>query len=426
MKAVIIGGGLVGSLWSLFLKKEGWDVIIYEKRGDIRKLSADEGRSINLVVTLRGIAALKRLNLWDKVREITVPVYGRMMHDPKGNTVYQPYGRDQTECNYSVSRKDLNALLLNVAEEAGVEIHFNKELLSYDYELGLLKFKDEEVKAPVVFGTDGAGSRVRKSLPLEHDETFPLGASYKELLMPALKSGQYAMEKNALHIWPRGEFMLMGLPNLDGSFTMTLYLPDQGSVTFQDVDVEFFFKEEFPDAYELIPELQDQWLQHPVGKLATVKCAPWNYKDKCVLMGDAAHAIVPFFGQGMNCGFEDCLSLIDLLKKHSSLKKAFELYSLERKPNADAIADMAIENFIEMKEKVGDPHFLLKKQVENRLERETSYRSRYGMVMYTLMPYKEAQEQGKKQDLFLEKYLQDKTSLEDVDWNFLKEKVQNL
>lgn len=395
--AVVSGAGLVGSLLSVMLKNKGEAVTIYEKRPDMRKQTIDGGRSINLVVTSRGIHALNQVGLWKKVKNICVPVRGRMLHAVSGELTYQPYGKDDLECNYSVSRGELNKLLMNEAEACGVEIHFERPLEDADFS------GDNSAR---LFGADGASSKARRILVQAssqvEDVLEPLESGYKELLMPATKSGDYAMEKNALHIWPRGSHMLMALPNLDGSFTMTLYMPKEGdkvsfAATKSEEDLKGLFAEYYPDALELMPDISNDYFSNPEGVLGTVRCDSWHYRDKICLLGDAAHAIVPFFGQGMNCGFEDCVYLFRALDDAGGdWGEAFKLYDRRQRPNGDAIADMALENFVEMRDSVGDKQFLLRKAVDATLEKTfpESYRTRYAMVVYTLIPYALAQQAG--------------------------------
>ncbi len=436
---VVVGAGPVGCLMSCLLKKKGAkEVTLYEKRPDMRATDIDAGRSINLVLTERGLAALTLLRERERViKELTVPVLGRMMHDLEGNLTYQPYGKDDSEHNHSVSRSELNKFLLDEAEEVGVKIVFGHALQDVDLEnktLHFLKGNDDiKVQADVIVGADGAPSPVRKAL-MELDgyegRVDMLEDGYKEIPFAAKANGEYAMAEHALHIWPRGNHMLMGLANLDGSFTGTIYMPMTGDLSFEQLqtkdDVVAFFETHYPDAIELVPDLGNTFLENPTGTLGTVRCGPWFYKDDVVLIGDAAHAIVPFFGQGLNCGFEDCTTLNSLLDECDSLEHAFERYHELRKENADAIADMALENYIEMSEKVGDPAFLLKKKVEHKLEQEldTIYRSRYATVMYSHVPYKIAQDAGLIQQDILDTLLHDISSPDELDINKAKALIE--
>lgn len=421
-KVSIIGAGLVGSLWAVLLRQKNFEVSVYEKRSDPRKNSMDSGRSINLVITSRGIRALTQAGLLDKALELSVPVFGRMIHSKKGELNYQPYGQEN-EKNLSISRAKLNQFLINAAEKAGAQFHFDQDLQKINFAEKKLNFSNQkEISYDVLFGTDGAGSVVRKMLvqvdPKKYvEKTEWLNAHYKELFLP----NPNTLEKKALHIWPRGTHMMMALANLDGSFTVTLYLPQKGPVSFENVktpnEVQKLFQNEFPDAIPLMPQFVDDYSSHPPGSLGTIRCSHWVYQDSVCLMGDAAHAIVPFFGQGMNSGFEDCTQFLNIWE---SLKvkpvfnsEIFKIYDEMQRPNANAIADMAIENWIEMSEKVADPQFLLRKKVEAVLEKKFPeiFKSRYGMVTYTLIPYHLVQKAGFLQEQIFQELCRD---LEDV------------
>jgi kynurenine 3-monooxygenase len=425
-KIVISGAGLVGAFLAVALKKEGHDVEIFEKRSDMRKGPADGGRSINLIATSRALNAFTSAGVLEPVKKITVPVTGRMMHSLEGELTYQPYGRDESECNYSVSRSLLNMAMMDEAEKVGVKINFEHSLESLNIEESKAVFSGKEVSFDRFFGADGAGSLTRKALleiNSEASETVDfIDSDYKELFMPAGKNGEYPIEKKALHIWPRGDHMLMALPNLDGSFTMTVYLPKTGVNGFDKLskpeDVETFFEKQYPDSREYMPDYASEFFENPQGRLGTVRMSNWVYKDKVALVGDAAHAIVPFFGQGMNCGMEDCFYLMSFLKKHSwNWEKAFKEYDERQRPNGNAIADMALENFIEMKDKVGDASFLLKKKIEHKIETSFPdlYRSRYGMVTYTLIPYSLAFKAGLIQNEILDELASSIESVEQLD-----------
>tara|TARA_B100000749_G_scaffold280223_1_gene275458 strand:+ start:165486 stop:166820 length:1335 start_codon:yes stop_codon:yes gene_type:complete len=426
----IIGAGLVGSFLSLQLQKLGHQVRLIEKRPDMRKTIIDGGRSINLIVTSRGLNAARHIGIEKELLEITVPVTGRMIHDLEGNTKFQPYGRDESECNYSISRGEMNQLLLNLAENSGVEIEFDCEITDVDIPNAGVTVNGEKITCDHLFGADGGGSAVRKSLSqyfteqgIKHENRSEmLGADYKELLMPLKKDGTPPLETHALHIWPRGSFMLMALPNLDSSFTMTLYLPQQGELSFDSLDnnekVTKLFHSQFLSAVKHMPHYLEEWNQNPVGTLGTVRCNLWNHQDKVTLIGDAAHAIVPFFGQGMNCGLEDCFYLGKYLQESSgNFAQAIENYAKMQIPNAYAIADMAIENYDEMKSKVGDDRFLLRKSVEHKLENlfPEQYRSRYGLVTYTLTPYAQVQEIGKANQFILDELTKNITTVAELD-----------
>lgn len=423
-KIIIAGSGLVGSLLAIALKLRGHDVIVVEKRADLRTEVMSAGKSINLILTAKGIRTIVKLGLWTQVQTILSPVVGRMMHSKTGDQVFQPYGKNETECNYSVGRSDLNKLLMTEAEKTGVKILFEKSLKSVDFENKKLTLDNNEVlNYDLIFGTDGSGSMVRKELVAKIGETASykmeaLGTDYKELLLPANPDGSYAMDSKSLHIWPRGNHMLMALPNLDGSFTMTLYLPVEWFKEFEDKNkFKKYFEENYADVVPLMPDYMNDYYSRPHGFLGILRVKPWVYQDQCALLGDSAHAIVPFFGQGMNSGFLDVYTLLSLMDKYpDNFSKIFSEYNLEQKRNGDAIADLSLDNFVEMCERVGDEKFLFKKKVEMKIEQRfpDKYRSRYGMVTYTLIPYYLALEAGFIQEDILNELINDKNSLEEV------------
>ncbi|MEK6772863.1 MAG: NAD(P)/FAD-dependent oxidoreductase [Bdellovibrionota bacterium] len=438
-RVAIAGGGLVGSLLSLILKKRNHEVFLFEKRPDLRKNLNDSGRSINLIVTSRGLNALKSAGLLEKALTLTVPVTGRMMHSVNGEQVYQAYGRDPSECNYSISRAELNRFLITKSAEKNENIFFDYNLNAVDFKNKIATFTrgadSKKIEYDILIGADGAGSILRSLMyPSQSpqqanskNQTVFLGSGYKELFMP-LKNGQPALEKNVLHIWPRGSHMLMALPNLDGSFTMTLYLPHQGSpLSFAQLKtesaVQSYFEKYFPDALKLMPTAVQDFLKNPEGVLGTVHCTPWVINDSVALIGDAAHAILPFFGQGMNCGFEDCMVLNEMLDQcKENWPEALHRYDTYQRPNADAIADMALENFYEMSDKVGDQNFLFRKKIEAWLEKNfpDQYRSRYGMITYTLIPYRVAYEAGLLQNEILNELAQGIKSVEELNYEKAK------
>lgn len=433
---MIIGAGLVGSLLAVLFRKKGYEVSLFEKRPDIRKVRLNADRSINLVITSRGLNGLDQAGLLDQALKLSVPIFGRMIHPVSGDLAYQPYG-NESECNFSISRSKLNEFLLDAAEAAGAKLHFEHGFHDVDFGEKSVTFAcpgqlDQVVKYDLMFGTDGAGSRVRKMLCDKLPQYFSektdwLEADYKELFLPAGHDGKYLLEKNALHIWPRGSHMMMGLANLDGSFTMTLYMPKEKMAGVRSRrDVEELFKSEFPDAIPLMPDYQDEFINHPQGRLGTVRTTRWVYEDSVVLLGDAAHAIVPFFGQGMNSGFEDCTELMRFIGGDSSWAEALADFEKTQKANANAIADMALENWSEMRDKVGDTRFLLRKKVEALLEKKFPqyYKSRYGMVTYTLNPYVQAKAAGRIQDKILARLCENLERAEDISYQRAEEMLK--
>jgi kynurenine 3-monooxygenase len=439
---VVVGAGLVGALLARVLVRRGHRVQVFEGRDDLRRAGADGGRSINLVLTRRGIRALDRVGLSEGALRLTVPVTGRRMHDLDGSTTYQPYGRDASECNHSISRGDLNRFLIEEAERAGARFRFRTRLLDADPDTARLTFEDDasgerfSVQAGVAFGADGAGSAMREAfgrLDGFDESTEMLSHGYKELFLPADEDGSYRIEKHALHIWPRGASMFMALANLAGSFPGTLYLPLEGRDGFDAIGdgdgeaVMRLFGERFPDAIPLIPDLPRSYFDNPTGKLGTVRCGPWHRGGRTLLLGDAAHAIVPFFGQGMNTGFEDCRVLDDLLDRFGddAWDQVFPEFDRLRKPDADAIAAMALENFVEMSAHVGDAAFLLRKAVEHRLEQEepTRYRSRYSMVMYSHIRFHLCREAGRVQRALLDELCDGLDSAEALDMDRARDRI---
>ncbi|MFN8244544.1 MAG: NAD(P)/FAD-dependent oxidoreductase [Ferruginibacter sp.] len=374
----IIGAGLVGSLLSIYLAKRGYKVRVFERRPDMRKEKISAGKSINLALSDRGIKALEEVGIMDAIRPITIPMHGRYVHNKDGSTAFQPYGNEGQYIN-SVSRGTLNARLMDLAEEHDVNFYFNERCIGIDWKEDRISFEnmlspqEQQVKSSLVFGSDGAFSAARMAYQLQHDrfqyQQYYIDFGYKELTIPPGPGGAFRMEKNALHIWPRGNFMLIALPNTDGSFTCTLFFPFEGDPSFASLDtkekVKDFFEKTFTDAVPLMPTLEEDFFSNPTSSLVTVKCYPWVKEDRFALIGDAAHAIVPFFGQGMNCGFEDCSVLNGLVDKHQENWQAIlSEYQALRKPDADAIADLALNNFVEMRDKVADPQFLLQKKIE--------------------------------------------------------------
>lgn len=375
-EVVIAGAGLAGSLLAIFLSKKKYSVSMFERSDDMRKASVTAGRSINLALSDRGIKALQEAGIMEKILPICIPMHGRFIHLQNGETTFQPYGKEGQYIN-SASRGELNKILLSAAETHGVNIKFNHKCVDVDWKEKSIQLQTDDdltsKKFDLLFGTDGAYAATRLQMQLHSDRfdynQFYIDFGYKELHIPAGKNGFFQIEKNALHIWPRKNYMLIALPNIDGSFTCTLFFPFHGDPSFETLtdekSVTEFFKEIFPDVVPLMPTLLDNFFTNPTSPLITVKCFPWVKNDYFALLGDAAHAMVPFFGQGMNCAFEDCSVLNDLIEtNHDNWKDILEKYQQLRKPDADAIADMALENFIEMRDKVGDQKFLLQKKIE--------------------------------------------------------------
>ena len=426
---LIVGAGLCGSLLALRLAQRGYKVEVYESRPDLRTTDISAGRSINLALSDRGFKALRLAGVEDKAREICIPMYGRLVHDIEGNTFASNYsGRDGEYIN-SISRGDLNGILLTEAEKhENVNIHFNHKCIAVDIENTSAEFENYTTKekftvtSDVIFGTDGAGSVLRKSYYLERKFLFSysqeyLTHGYKELEIPADANGKHLISKDHLHIWPRGEYMLIALPNMDGSFTVTLFLGnEEGVYNFKGLDSEEkitrFFKEQFPDALDLIPNISKEFANNPTGALGTVKCSPWHYKNNTLIMGDAAHAVVPFYGQGMNASFEDVVVLDGILDQElGDWETVFKTYTETRKSDADAIGELAVENYYEMRDHVANPLFKQKRKIEMDLEKAfpTAYFSKYSMVTFNAnIGYNEAMVKGRAQDKALLNMIADK------------------
>jgi kynurenine 3-monooxygenase len=450
-KILIIGGGLCGSLLALRLAQRGYQVTVYEGRPDLRTTDISAGRSINLALSNRGLKALRLAGVEEKAREICIPMRGRLMHDTEGNTFESKYSGREGEYINSISRGDLNGILLTEAEKhENVNIYFNTKCLQVDIENKVATFESYETKeqftvqADVVFGTDGAGSALRKS----YETQFPefkvsqefLTHGYKELEIPGI-DGRHQISKDHLHIWPRGNYMLIALPNMDGSFTVTLFLSySEGEYNFDNLTSEekisAFFKRDFPDTLELIPDVLHEFEINPTGKLGTVKCAPWAYKGNTLLMGDAAHAIVPFYGQGMNASFEDVAELDaviekyngDLFDENTNWNSIFSEFQKERKKNADAIADLAIDNYYEMRDHVANESFIQKRKIEMALESTfpQQYSSKYSLVTFNEhIGYYRAMTQGRIQDQILLNLIDQKEIGASTDLETVLEKVQS-
>ncbi|TVR81519.1 MAG: FAD-dependent monooxygenase [Chitinophagaceae bacterium] len=419
IKTTVVGGGLVGSLCTTILARKGFKINMYESRPDIRKVKISAGRSINLALSERGWKGLRAAGVEKAVKDIAIPMHGRQVHDEKGVENFQPYGLEGQSI-YSVSRGRINQILLEEAEKyENVNLHFNKRCTDINPQKGEITFTDTQsdeetlTSSDLIFGADGAYSAIRYNLQktdrFNYSQQF-LEHGYKELAMPPADDGTWKIKKEALHIWPRKSFMLIALPNTDGSFTCTLFLPYKGEQAFEHLntkeDISRFFNRWFPDVVPLIPDLEDQFLKNPTSSLVTIKCSPWVFDNKVALIGDAAHAIVPFYGQGMNAGFEDCRVLNDLLQEDLSIPELLQKYQGERKPNGDAIAELALRNFIEMRDKVADERFLFRKKIENILHQRFPdlYIPLYSMVTFAdHIPYSAALRTGKLQDAFFEK-----------------------
>lgn len=434
----VVGGGLVGSLWALMAARRGHQVDIYERRDDPRKGTALGGRSINLALSDRGWRALEKAGVLDEVRKIAMPIQGRLMHAVDGSTTFQRYGQagqpgvlGDGQCIYSVSRAGLNRMLIEAAEgHAGVEVHFGHKCADVDLRrqdaVGLtFEHGGErlEVEADRVFGTDGAFSAVRDRMMRTDRFDFEqkyLAHGYKEIEMKANADGSFKLREDALHIWPRGNFMLMALPNPNGTFTCTLFAPyeghDESFANWQDdAAVMALFERQFPDVLPLLPNLLDDWNDHPTASLVMVRCEPWHRGERVCLMGDAAHAIVPFYGQGMNSGMEDCTVLDDLLDSEADWGEVMSEYTRLRKPAGDAILELALRNYVEMRDLTGDPRFLLQKKIEARLQQHypDEWLPLYSQVTFSHTPYHEALAAGAAQDAIMHEVM-DRPDIEQV------------
>lgn len=428
----IAGAGLVGSLLAVYLARRGYALTVIEKRPDMRKANVSAGRSINLALANRGIRPLESIGLMPVIKPLIIPMMGRELHDEQGHLSFQAYGQRPHEVVYSVSRGALNKLLMTEAECLGeVNIVFNTAIESVDFDQSQLTLKDETTGEfrthtyELLIGADGGGSSVRRAMDAHKDapsREVKLPHSYKELHINADKDGNFRMKREALHIWPRDEYMLIALPNPDGSFTVTLFMADEGEYSFANIQTEAeaqtFFEQKFPDALALMPNAAKLYVQNPTGFLGTVYCDHWHTNNNAMLIGDAAHAIVPFHGQGMNCGFEDCFDLNALLDEHKdNWGNVLPAFQQRRKANADAIAKMALENYIEMRHSVNDPKFHLKKQVAFELENRIPhvFIPRYSMVMFHHISYADALQRGLVQSKILEELCANAEHIAQVD-----------
>ncbi len=421
----ILGGGLVGSLLSIYMAKRGYEVDVYERRPDMRKEPVEGGRSINLAMSTRGWNALEEVGLEEEIRKIAIPMKGRMIHNEDNSVVFQAYGKEE-QAIYSVSRSRLNMMLDSATEDSpNVRFHYEQKCERVNLRSNTYHFTDlptgkqYTVEPEVMFGADGAFSRLRYEMqktPLFNYQQSYLAHGYKELTIPAAEDGGWRIDKNALHIWPREDFMLIALPNLDGSFTCTLFLGFEGKNSFENLQseeqVKDFFEHFFTDAVPHMPTLISDFFENPTSSLVTVRCFPWTYKN-AALIGDASHAIVPFYGQGMNSGFEDCSVLDKIIDEYigkygaPDWKAIFEKYEIMRSKDANAIADLALKNFIEMRDWVGEPIFLVRKQIEKYLHKNypEQFIPVYSMVTFSHARYSEALAESKKQDAFFDELL---------------------
>lgn len=436
-KIIIVGAGLVGSLWAVYMRKAGYKVVIYERRSDIRKAEISAGKSINLALSARGWNSLNAAGIKAEIEKIAIPMSGRIMHSEEGELTYQPYGKKE-EAIYSVSRGHLNAIMMDLAEEKGNStIHYNHQCLSADLKNGKITLRnlvtDEifEDQADVVFAADGAYSAIRYNSMQKVDRfnfsQFYVEDGYKELLLPAGKDGSYQIEKNALHIWPRGRFMLIALPNEDGSFTCTLFMPyENHEHAFNDLNtdekVDDFFQKVFPDFYDMMPNLIENWHQNPLSSMSITRCFPWTM-GKFALLGDSAHATVPFYGQGMNAGFEDCFVMWKLYNKYGNWKETFQEFQKIRKPDGDALQDLSLDNYYVMRDHVADKKFLLQKKIEAKLHENypDKWIPLYSQVSFSTIRYSEAYKNGKKQ----EKIMKEIMKISNIEEIWMSDEIEN-
>ena len=442
-EVTIVGAGLVGSLLAVLLGQRGYRVRVLERRGDMRQKDVDSGRSINLALSERGIYALRTAGLMEEVEKLLIPMRGRQLHLANGSEEFSPYGQREEEVIYSVSRELLNCLMMTAAEKhPDVQVVFDRKATRIDFEGNRITLQDTlteeltEHEFEILIGADGAGSKVRQAMMEVTDgesRSEFLDHDYKELEIPPANDGQHQIPKEALHIWPRGGFMLIALPNLDGSFTVTLFLSQKGETSFESLDspdrLMDFFKQEFPSALRLIPQLAEDFYSNPTGRLGTVRCDRWFYQNDSLILGDASHAIVPFHGQGMNSGFEDCSELIRLLDQfNEDWDQVLPEFDRLRRPCANAIADMALENYITMRDSVRDPKFQLKKELGFHLERQfpTRFIPRYSMVMFHRIPYDEVYRHGIKQEEILDQLVAGCDRMEEINLRLAGELIGSL
>jgi kynurenine 3-monooxygenase len=436
-KITIIGAGLVGSVLGMFLARKGYKVDVYERSPDIREVDPRNSRSINLTLCDRGFRALDEIGVGHIVRSKSVPAYGRLIHDVKGNLTRQLYGNNN-EAIYSISRTELNKTLLDFAEQNfDIAFHFDQKCVNLDLSSATVELEDlksgriERRQADLVFGSDGAHSIVRLQMQKKNRFDFCQqywDQGYIELNVPASADG-WTSEKNVLHLWPRGGYMLIGFPNIDDSFTCSLHIPFEGHPSFQSINTEAallnFFESSFPDVIFRVPNLVEHYFANPRNSMVTIKCSPWTFQDKVTLIGDSAHAIYPSYGQGANAGFEDCLTLDQCLDAYGEdWKTVFAEYVKQRKPNTDAIADLCKEHFIELRDLVGDSRFLLRKEIERRINQRhpEKYKDLYSMITFTCMPYTEALRIDRDQRAIVDRIL----SVEAIEDRLASEEITDL
>jgi kynurenine 3-monooxygenase len=439
----IVGAGLAGALLGILLRRRGWEVDLYEKRGDPRRLGYAGGRSINLALAERGRHALRAADADEAVMQHAIMMRGRMVHTGDAAPRLQRYGRDDGEVIWSVHRGDLNVVLLDLAQAAGARLHFDAGLDAVNFDSRHAVFRDpasgatREVTFQALVGADGAGSALRAAMQRVRDlgeRVDVLDHGYKELEIPPSADGGFRIEPHALHIWPRGHYMCIALPNDERTFTVTLFLPhragaDGGPAFDQIHDVEAaqaFFAREFPDALALMPEFRAHWAANPVGQLATLYLDRWHLDGRAVLLGDAAHAMVPFHGQGMNCAFEDCVALADQLDAHADTTDAFAAFEAQRRPDAAAIQRMALDNYLEMRDRVDDADYLLQRELELALQARHPGRfvPHYAMVTFMRIPYSLAMRRTDLQRGILERATAGHTALDALDWPAIDAEVR--
>lgn len=442
LKIAVVGAGLVGSLQAILMAKKGYQVAVYERRPDLRKAKLIAGKSINLALSDRGWKALELAGIADDIRQISIPMYKRCMHALDGSLSYQPYGKED-QAIYSVSRGGLNQKLMNLADDfPNIEYFFDRKCLDLDLKTKGLLFQNaqtgqqERVLADKIFASDGAFSAVRmrmqKSTLFDYSQKY-LDHGYKELVIPANEDGTHKLDKNCLHIWPRGEFMMIALANLDGSFTCTLFFPMFGDISFDSLktreQVAAFFEKTFPDAIPMMPTLLDDYFGNPTSTLVMVRCDPWNYQDDVLLIGDAAHAIVPFYGQGMNCGFEDCTVFHEMHEEHQgNWDGLLSRFSKQRVPDGNAILDLALLNYVEMRDLTADANFLLRKKIEAKFNQlyPDLWLPLYSQVTFSHTRYSEALKNAAKQDWIMAQVMELENIHEKWDSDEVMEKMLNL